>query len=112
MKKGEIWIVDLTDGKGHEQKGERPAIVLGQANGLAIAVPLTANPDCARFSFTALIEKNSENGLTADSIALVFQIVSLDEVRFKRKIGVASKEKQSTIEKLVLDLLKINLSQK
>ena len=112
MKKGEIWIVDLSDGKGHEQKGERPAIILGRANGLSIAVPLTKTLDCARFSFTELIEQTPENGLTTDSIALVFQIVSLDDSRFKRKLGTVSKEKQDAIDKLILEMLKINPQQK
>lgn len=112
MKKGEIWIVDLADGKGHEQKGERPALVLGRANGLSIAVPLTKTLDCARFSFTEPIEQTPENGLTADSIALVFQIVSLDDSRFKSKMGVILKEKQEAIDKLILEMLKISPQQK
>ncbi len=112
MKKGEIWIVDLADGKGHEQKGERPALALGRANGLSIVVPLTKTLDCARFSFTELIEQTSENGLTADSIALVFQIVSLDDLRFKHKLGNVSKEKQDAIDKLILEMLRINPQQK
>ncbi|MFH0954831.1 MAG: type II toxin-antitoxin system PemK/MazF family toxin [Candidatus Micrarchaeota archaeon] len=112
MKRSEIWIVDLTDGKGHEQKGERPTLALGRANGLSIVVPLTKTLDCARFSFTEHIEQTPENGLTADSIALVFQIVSLDDSRFKRKLGTVSKEKQDAIDKLILEMLKINLLQK
>ena len=112
MKKSEIWIVDLADSKGHEQKGERPAIVLGRANGLLIVVPLTKTLESARFSFTELIEQTPENGLNADSIALVFQIVSLDDLRFKRKLGTVSKEKQDAIDKLILEMLKINPQQK
>ena len=99
--------MDLPEGKGHEQKGERPALVLGRGNGLTIVVPLTKTLDCAKFSFTELIEQMPENGLTADSIALVFQIVSLDDGRFKHQLGTVSKEKQDAIDKLLLIMLKL-----
>lgn len=112
MKKGELWVVDLSDGKGHEQKGERPALVLSKANGLCTVIPLTKNLNSARFSFAELIEQTPENGLTTDSIALVFQIVSLDDCRFKRKTGVLSKQKQDTIDRLIQEMLKINTQQK
>ncbi|MDP2973733.1 MAG: type II toxin-antitoxin system PemK/MazF family toxin [Candidatus Diapherotrites archaeon] len=107
MRKSEVWFVDLPEGKGHEQKGERPAIVLGRANDLTIVVPLTSNLDTATFSFAELIEQTPENGLSTDSIALVFQIMGLDNSRFKRKLGAISKEKQDAIDKLILEMLKI-----
>jgi mRNA interferase MazF len=31
MKNGDIWLVDLSDAKGHEQRGVRPAVVMGSA---------------------------------------------------------------------------------
>ncbi|AGB03725.1 type II toxin-antitoxin system PemK/MazF family toxin [Methanoregula formicica] len=43
MKNGDIWLVDLTDAKGHEQRGMRPAIIIGSANGLVVVVPLTSS---------------------------------------------------------------------
>lgn len=108
MKKGEVWICDLAEGKGHEQKGERPAIVLARANHLLLVVPLTSNTDRAEFSFTELIEQTPDNGLSMDSIALIFQLGSQDESRAIRKIGVISKEKQEAIDKLILEMFKIS----
>jgi mRNA interferase MazF len=105
MKKGDVWLVDLTDGKGHEQKGERPAIILGGANGLYITVPLTTNSNCAKFSFTETIEPNKENGLSDYSVALVFQLAALDKKRFRRKMGQITGEKLKTIDCLIEDLL-------
>jgi mRNA interferase MazF len=43
MKNGAVWLVDLTDAKGHEQRGMRPAIIVGGANGLILVVPLTSS---------------------------------------------------------------------
>ncbi|MBU2477254.1 type II toxin-antitoxin system PemK/MazF family toxin [Candidatus Micrarchaeota archaeon] len=108
MKKSEVWICDLPEGKGHEQKGERPAIVLARTNHMLLLVPLTSNLDRLNFSFTELIEQTPHNGLSCDSIALVYQLSSQDESRAIRKIGVISKEKQEAIDKLILEMFKIS----
>ncbi|UUX92306.1 type II toxin-antitoxin system PemK/MazF family toxin [Methanoplanus endosymbiosus] len=48
--RGDIWFVDLTDARGHEQGGLRPAIVLAVAHGsITIVVPITTTQ--AAFSF-------------------------------------------------------------
>ena len=109
MKKGEIWAVELPEGKGHEQKGERPALVLGKANALTIIVPFTTNLDRAKLPFTEHIPRTPENGLSSDSIALVFQLSSMDESRFKRRTGELTKEQQDAIDKMILELFKISI---
>lgn len=109
MKKGEIWIAGLAEGLGHEQKGERPAIILCRANKLVTVIPLTSNLDRACFSFTRIIEQTPQNGLSKDSIALVYQITAQDESRLKTKIGEISAEKQDAIDKLILEMLKIKV---
>ena len=108
MKKGEIWIVDLADGKGHEQKGERPALVLAKANSLTIVAPLTGNIESARFPFTVTIEKNKVNGLSYDSVVLLFQITALDDARFIEQTGRMLKEKKDAVDELLLGLFKID----
>lgn len=65
MKSGDIWLVDLSDAKGHEQRGVRPAIVVGSANGLVLVVPLTSSLGSARFSHTHMISPDPHNGLDA-----------------------------------------------
>lgn len=110
MKKGEIWLVELPEGKGHEQKGLRPALVVGGANGITTAIPLTKNVERLKFSHTLLIEPSKDNGLTEASVALVFQISSLDETRFKKQLGWIPKEQRNAIDELLLSLLEISSS--
>ena len=107
MKKGEIWLVDLPEGKGHEQKGARPALVLASVNGLTIAVPLTSTFDAARFSYTEVLPARAENGLKEDSVALVFQTTALDNSRFGKHIGEITREQCDAIDELLKLLLKI-----
>lgn len=47
--RGDIWFVDLTDTRGHEQSGLRPAVVLAIAyESITIVVPLTTAPAVGR----------------------------------------------------------------
>jgi mRNA interferase MazF len=108
LKHGDIWLVDLSDAKGHEQRGVRPAIIVGSANGITLVVPLTSNMNSARFSHTSIISPSSQNGLDAESIALVFQIVALDRDRFQQRIGAISEQERLAIVALIRDLLNLD----
>jgi mRNA interferase MazF len=108
MKNGDIWLVDLSDAKGHEQQGMRPAIVMGGANGLVLVVPRTSSMGSARFPYTHVISPDPHNGLDAESVALIFQIVSLDRERFRHRIGALSEQHRLAIIVLIRDLLHLD----
>ncbi len=105
MKRGDIYLVDLYNSKGHEQRGRRPALVMGEANGLTVVIPLTSNTRTARFSHTFPIDSSKENGLDSTSVILIFQIVSLDNGRLIRKIGRLSPSEMKAVDTLTKDLL-------
>lgn len=107
MQSGETWWIDLSDSVGHEQAGTRPGIILRVVNGMCITIPLTSNIRSARFSHTYLISPSPENGLTGDSIALVFQIVTLDRSRFIEKLGIIPGDQMEVIQMLLKDLFHI-----
>lgn len=88
MKKWEIWIISLPFGNGREQRGVRPCIILADTGiGMILVIPLTSSFAALRFPHTVEINKSEKNGLEKDSIALVFQIQSIDANRFINKIG-------------------------
>jgi mRNA interferase MazF len=63
MQPGEIWRVYLPDAEGHEQTGDRPAIVIAmhpQAN-VTMVVPLTKNQDCLRFPYSYQVKMSNTN---------------------------------------------------
>ena len=107
MKIGEIWLVDLEDSKGHEQQGTRPGVVVGLANSMIIVVPLTTSLSSARFSYTHPVYPTPQNGLKDVSIALVFQIATLDPVRLRHRIGSIDEEDRQAIKSLLNDLLRL-----
>ncbi len=107
MQPGEIWLVNLADAKGHEQQGRRPGLIVGQANGLVITIPLTSALHTARFSHTYPLPRSTHNGLNSESVALIFQIVALDGTRFIHKIGEVGGGQMAAIRALMKDLLRI-----
>lgn len=92
MKKGDIWRVSIPPAPGHAQSGERPAIILQELvfnNSLTttLIVPLTSKRAAARFAGTLVIQPDANNGLAAPSVALVFQMRTLDQRNCLARIG-------------------------
>ena len=116
MLSGKIIFADL-DGKGNEQRGKHPAIVLKYVTGtaLAIVVPLTSNLDVGeKFGMTYLIRPSIDNGLKTYSVAQVFQINSCSTSRFERDsatgeiktLGKLSEDDKKAIEAIIKEQMK------
>ncbi len=92
MDIGDIYATDIPSTNGHEQAGSRPAIIVQAAQfekqlSTVLIVPLTSQLAAQTFPGTFLIHPDAENGLTKDSVALVFQLRAIDKKRVKRKLG-------------------------
>jgi mRNA interferase MazF len=74
---------------------------------MVVVIPLTSNLQALRFPFTVEIKKSKVNGLEKDSIALVFQIQSLDNKRFINKIGVLESSYVSKIDEALKNLIQL-----
>jgi mRNA interferase MazF len=110
MRRGEIWWVRLPPSDGHEQAGERPAIILQDDAFIAtlpmvLIVPLTGALHAARFPGTLVIQPDPRNGLLRPSVALVFQMRALDKHRFLRRMGELDAATLSQIWALLDNLL-------
>lgn len=108
MKKGEIWILNLPFGDGREQSGIRPCLVMGDTKvGMILTIPLTSSIQALRFPYTLEIKKSQKNGLDKDSIAMIFQIQSLDRKRFVKKIGELEEVKLNEVNGMLRSLLNL-----
>ncbi|MEQ8189433.1 MAG: type II toxin-antitoxin system PemK/MazF family toxin [Candidatus Eremiobacterota bacterium] len=92
MDIGDIYTIEMPPSNGHEQAGNRPAIILQNSQlkdklPTVIIVPLTSQLTAQTFPGTFVIYPDSENGLSMNSVALIFQIRSIDKKRLKRRIG-------------------------
>ncbi|MDH5596547.1 MAG: type II toxin-antitoxin system PemK/MazF family toxin [Candidatus Peregrinibacteria bacterium] len=94
IKQGGIYWVDLDPVKGHEQAGKRPVLVL-QNNELnenlntVTVVPLTTNMAFKGFLTTYHLSAK-QSGLKKDSLALLYQVRSIDKSRLLKKGGQLS----------------------
>ena len=113
IKPGEIWIVELSiradDTIGHETQKTRPCLAIATspfANMVTI-IPLQSNLDANNLPYTHLIKKSQKNKLKNDSIAVIFQVRSLDRKRFRNFIGIIDDKDLVKIKTILKDFLNL-----
>ena len=104
MKQRDIWFANLDPTKGSEQAGLRPVVIISgdsmnQNTSLCLVCPLSSK--IKNFPTTVFVKKTPQNGLTADSEVLTFQIRVLAQSRFIRRIGeITETELEQIIDEL------------
>ena len=107
MKQGDVWLINLDPTIGAEIKKTRPAIIVSDDSlgklPLKIIVPLTDWKDRYQNApWMIKIEPDTKNGLSKDSSADCFQVRSVSQERFIKKLG--------QINLIILDDIKIGLA--
>ncbi len=70
-RKGDIFVLENTDSKGHEQSGQRPHVIVTQIiAGVATVAPCTTSVKAKKYPYSVLIIANEENGLDYNSYVL------------------------------------------
>ena len=92
MRRGEIWLINLDPTVGSEIRKTRPAVIVNDdAIGilpLKVIVPITDWKEHYSIApWMVRIEPNSTNGLHKLSAADAFQVRSVSQERFVRKLG-------------------------
>lgn len=95
MKQSEIWLINLDPTIGAEIKKTRPAIIVNDNSlgklPLKIIVPLTDWKNRYEIApWMIKIEPDTKNGLKKISAADCFQVRSLSQKRFVKKLGTVS----------------------
>ncbi len=109
MKQGDVWLICLDPTIGAEIKKTRPAIIVSDDSlgklPLKIIVPVTDWKEKYSFApWMIQISPNSKNGLIKVSSADCFQIRSVSEARFIKRIGIVDK---SILAEIQMGLIKI-----
>jgi len=113
IKSRELWEVELSypgEGVGHEEKFKHPCIIVkfNKFVDMATIIPLTSNIQALKdFPYTHIINPNNANGLTKQTIAMVYQIRSLSKQRFIHKRGRVIRNNYVTIKTLLKDYFQI-----
>lgn len=114
MKRSEIWLINLDPTIGAEIQKTRPAIIVNDDSlgllPLRVIVPVTDWKE--RYSaapWMVKIERDEINKLSKVSAVDCFQVRSVSNDRFSKKIGELDKTQMFEIEKALAKVLKIDI---
>jgi mRNA interferase MazF len=110
--RGDVWLADLGTGRGHEQSGQRPVLVVsddafnqGRA-GLVMTVPLTSKVSKSKNIPAHIPVDPPEGGLKTPSVILCDQLRTISKDRLgKAPWGSVSAATLTEVEKALRLLL-------
>ena len=106
IKRGELYLADLSPVVGSEQGGVRPVLVIQNDIGNKYSPTIIVSAITSRLYKAKLpthIALDAENyGLNKDSIILLEQIRTIDKLRLKEKIGELSSLTMKEVDKALL----------
>jgi mRNA interferase MazF len=108
-KRGDVWLVNWNPGRGSEQKGMRPALVIQNDIGnerAATTIVAAISSSIKRFPMNVELIP-PEGGLEHRSIVKTSQILTVDKQRLEKRLGRIGQESMKEVEKalkLSLDL--------
>ncbi len=100
MLQKDIYLADLNPGKGKEQKGRRPVVVISgntmnKSFGILIICPISSK--IKNYAGCVKLGKNKTNKLDEDSEIMTFQIRTIAKDRMIKKIGEITNEQLKEI---------------
>ena len=106
VRRGDLFLARLGPIVGSEQAGVRPVLVVQSdlANRYfrtILSAPVSASPKAQQREFIVLLNAG-EGGLPRPSAVLVFQIRTLDRVRFVKRIGTLSPNRMTEVDRAIL----------
>jgi mRNA interferase MazF len=112
MRQGEIWLIDLNPTIGAEINKVRPAVIVNNniigRLPLKIIVPLTDWKDKYKAAIWMVeVIPDSQNNLQKPSSADCFQVRSLSERRFVKKVGEVGAEVKEKMREALLTVMNI-----
>lgn len=110
-RRGEIWDVNWSPGRGAEQQGTRPALIIQNDRGNASpSYPLTIVASMSRtereLALHVRILPTEENGLTAETDVKCEQVMTIEKTRLLRRRGSITPEEMNRVDAA----LKLSLS--
>ena len=106
MRRGEVWLVNLDPTVGAEMQKTRPVVVISSdlmgKLPLRVVVPLTDwKEHYARAPWMLKVEPDLQNGIEKISSFDCFQVRSISEQRFSRRLGRMPEEVMEELVKRV-----------
>lgn len=104
VKRGEIYWVDWTPGRGSEQIGRRPALIIqndiGNRSSPTTIVSAFSSAPVKPYPFLVKV-KAKESGLDRDSAVNLAIIMTIDQTRLGDKCGQLSAAKMAEVDEAI-----------
>lgn len=88
-RRGEVWLVNFNPGRGSEQKGVRPALVIqndvGNVHG-ATTIVAAVTTTIKEFPVTVVVPLG-QGGLKHRSMVNLAQVLTVDKERLEKRLG-------------------------
>ena len=102
-RRGEIWMVNFNPGRGSEQRGIRPSLILqndtgNQYSSTTIVAAITST--LKKYPVTVILDQRA-TGLTAKSMVNLAQILTIDKGRLIQKMGNVGVDKMREVDEAV-----------
>jgi len=99
-KRGDIWLVNFNPGRGSEQKGIRPALVVqndigNEYGSTTIIAAITTT--IKTFPVTVLLPQ-STTSLDKPSMVNAAQLLTVDKARLTKKLGVLNQAQMTAVD--------------
>lgn len=103
-RRGEVWLVNFNPGRGSEQKGTRPALVLQNdiGNKFAMTTIIAAITTTIKPYPIAVVCEKGEGGLPQKSMVNLAQLLTIDKKRLLKSLGRISPSKLHEIDQALL----------
>lgn len=93
--KGDVWLIDFNPGRGSEQTGIRPAVIIqnniGNQNAATTIVAIITTT-LKKYPITVMLEQD-EGGVDKPCMVNLSQLLTIDKDRLIKKLGALDKEK-------------------
>ena len=110
LKRGDVVLCNLGEGKGSEQSGVRPCVVIQNDMGNRYSptiIVATITSSTSKAKLPTHIEINERSGLDKPSIVLCEQIRTIDKKRIVGYLGMATKQVRKKIDEALVTSLEI-----
>ena len=109
-KRGEVWMVNFSPGRGSEQKGNRPALIIqndvgNQYASTTIVAAITTT--IKKYPVTVLIPEG-KGGLKENSMVNLAQLLTVEKGRLTKKLGYLGEERMLEVDEAIRISLGIN----
>jgi len=100
LRRGEVWLVNFNPGRGSEQKGTRPALIIQNDTGniyAATTIVAAITSTIKEFPVTVVLS-SGEGGLRQRSMVNTAQLLTIDKARLQKRLGRLSGSSMRKVE--------------